>query len=80
LEQHAYKETQTHYIYNEKPQVFDERVTLDFLSQYGCLKRSANQSTLDYARIFRLKIIAFFPPVINVYSSRHNLQLITKVV
>jgi CDP-paratose 2-epimerase len=68
LEQYTYKETQTRYICNEKPQGFDEGVNLDFRSPYGCSKGSADQYILDYARIFGLKTVVFRHS--SMYGSR----------
>ena len=55
LEQYTYSENKTRYICNEKPGGFDENVTLDFRSPYGCSKGSADQYILDWARTFGLK-------------------------
>ena len=59
LEQFTYTETDTRYVCNQHPNGFDEKITLDFHSPYGCSKGSADQYMLDYARIFGLKTVVF---------------------
>ncbi len=59
LEQFTYTETETRYICDQHPNGFNEKVTLDFHSPYGCSKGAADQYMLDYARIFGLKTIVF---------------------
>jgi len=59
LEQFSYEEKETRYVCVEKPQGFDENITLNFHSPYGCSKGSADQYMLDYARIFGLKTAVF---------------------
>jgi len=59
LEQFNYDENNTRYICREYPNGFDEKVTLDFRSPYGCSKGSADQYLLDYARMFDLKTAVF---------------------
>lgn len=59
LEQYSYQETQTRYQCIEKPNGFDETISLDFHSPYGCSKGAADQYMLDYARIFGLKTVVF---------------------
>lgn len=59
LEQYTYEENQTRYICKDHPNGFDEKVTLDFHSPYGCSKGAADQYMLDYARIFGLKTAVF---------------------
>ncbi len=54
-----YEETNSRYICKQYPEGFDEKVTLDFHSPYGCSKGSADQYMLDWARIFGLKTIVF---------------------
>jgi CDP-paratose 2-epimerase len=44
---------------DQHPNGFDEKITLDFHSPYGCSKGAADQYMLDYARIFGLKTIVF---------------------
>jgi len=59
LEQFTYTETATRYVCDQHPNGFDEKITLDFHSPYGCSKGSADQYMLDYARIFGLKTVVF---------------------
>jgi len=59
LEQYAYEETATRYNCIDKPNGFDEKVTLDFHSPYGTSKGSADQYMLDFARIYGLKTVVF---------------------
>jgi CDP-paratose 2-epimerase len=59
LMQFTYKETDTRYRCEEKPNGFDEHTPLSFQSPYGCSKGAADQYMLDYARIFGLKTVVF---------------------
>ena len=59
LEQFTYTETDTRYVCDQHPNGFDEKITLDFHSPYGCSKGAADQYMLDYARIFKLKTVVF---------------------
>lgn len=59
LEQFQYEESETRYICVDKPNGFDENVTLDFHSPYGTSKGSADQYMLDFARIYDLKTVVF---------------------
>jgi len=59
LEQFTYKEMDTRYSCVEKPNGFDESVSLDFHSPYGTSKGSADQYMLDFARIYGLKTVVF---------------------
>lgn len=59
LEQFTYEETATRYQCIEKPNGFDEKVTLDFHSPYGTSKGSADQYMLDFARIYGIKTAVF---------------------
>ena len=59
LEQFTYTETDTRYICDQHPNGFDENITLDFHSPYGCSKGSADQYMLDYSRMFGLKTTVF---------------------
>lgn len=59
LEQYTYRETDTRYECIEKPDGFDESISLSFHSPYGCSKGTADQYMLDYARIFGLKTVVF---------------------
>lgn len=54
-----FEETATRYICKEFPNGFDESISLDFHSPYGCSKGAADQYLLDYARIFGLKTVVF---------------------
>ena len=59
FEQFTFEETETRYVCKEFPNGFDESITLDFHSPYGCSKGAADQYLLDYARIFHLKTAVF---------------------
>lgn len=59
LEQFSYEETETRYKCIDKPQGFDESVSLDFHSPYGTSKGSADQYMLDFARIYGIKTVVF---------------------
>lgn len=59
LQQFSYTETASRYICEQHPDGFDEKVTLDFHSPYGCSKGAADQYMLDYARIYDLKTAVF---------------------
>lgn len=59
LEQFKYCETKTRYECIDKPNGFDENVSLDFHSPYGVSKGSADQYMLDFARIYKLKTVVF---------------------
>ena len=59
LEQFTYTEKSTRYVCDQHPDGFDETITLDFHSPYGCSKGAADQYMLDYARIFGLKTVVF---------------------
>lgn len=59
LEQYSYEETATRYSCVDKPNGFDEKVTLDFHSPYGTSKGSADQYMLDFARIYGIKTAVF---------------------
>jgi len=59
LEQFQYEETETRYKCIDKPQGFDENVTLDFHSPYGTSKGCAEQYMLDFARVYGLKTVVF---------------------
>lgn len=68
LEQFTYNEQETRYTCAEYPNGFDEKITLDFHSPYGCSKGAADQYMLDYARIFGLKTAVFRHS--SMYGSR----------
>lgn len=59
LEQFTYTEMDTRYVCDQYPNGFDEKISLDFHSPYGCSKGAADQYMLDYARIFGLKTVVF---------------------
>lgn len=59
LEQYTYEELDTRYRCVEHPQGFNEEVSLDFRSPYGCSKGAADQYVLDYARGFGLNTVVF---------------------
>ncbi len=59
LKQFTYKETKTRYICIEYPKGFDEKITINFHSPYGCSKGAADQYMLDYSRIFGLNTVVF---------------------
>lgn len=68
LEQYTYIEKETRYICEQYPNGFDEKITLDFHSPYGCSKGAADQYMLDYSRIFGLKTAVFRHS--SMYGSR----------
>ncbi len=55
----TFEETATRYVCNEFPNGFDETISLDFHSPYGCSKGAADQYLLDYHRIFGIKTVVF---------------------
>lgn len=59
LEQFTYTEMDTRYVCDQHQNGFNENITLDFHSPYGCSKGAADQYMLDYARIFGLKTLVF---------------------
>jgi CDP-paratose 2-epimerase len=59
LEQFEYREEALRYEIVSHPEGFDESLSLDFCSPYGCSKGSADQYMLDYARIFGLNTVVF---------------------
>lgn len=59
LNQYKYKETSTRYECIDKPNGFNEEVTLNFHSPYGVSKGSADQYMLDFARIYGIKTVVF---------------------
>ncbi|BEI32942.1 SDR family NAD(P)-dependent oxidoreductase [Polynucleobacter sp. HIN5] len=52
-------ERNNRYEYCDSPNGIDEKFPLEFYSPYGCSKGSADQYTLDYARIFGIKSTTF---------------------
>jgi CDP-paratose 2-epimerase len=59
LEQYTYREDATRYICEEFPYGFDETLSLDFQSPYGCSKGAADQFLLDYCRMFGVRTVVF---------------------
>jgi CDP-paratose 2-epimerase len=59
LEWVRYEEIGTRYITPNYPKGFDEEISLEFHSPYGCSKGAADQYMLDYARMFDLKTVVF---------------------
>ena len=59
LEQFHYTELEKRYVCDEYPNGFDEKVTLDFHSPYGCSKGSADQYMQDFYRIFNIETVVF---------------------
>lgn len=59
LEYMSYKETETRYIAEGYELGFDESLSLDFHSPYGCSKGTADQYMADYYRIYGIKTVVF---------------------
>jgi CDP-paratose 2-epimerase len=59
LLQYTYVKNDTRYACVEFPRGFDESVSLDFHSPYGCSKGSADQYVLDYCRMFEIPTVVF---------------------
>lgn len=59
LEQYNYEIQGKRYVCKEFPNGFNESLTLDFHSPYGCSKGCADQYMLDFHRIFGLKTVVF---------------------
>ena len=59
LDNFRYGETLSRYECLDHPFGFDESISIDFHSPYGCSKGAADQYMLDYARIFGLKTVVF---------------------
>lgn len=59
LEYINYKETETRYIAEGYELGFDESLSLDFHSPYGCSKGTADQYMADYYRIYGIKTVVF---------------------
>lgn len=68
LEQFDYIEKEKRYECKQFPNGFNESITLDFHSPYGCSKGSADQYMLDFYRIFGVKTIVFRHS--SMYGSR----------
>lgn len=59
LEWVDYEETDTRYKAIGFENGFDEKISLDFQSPYGCSKGATDQYMLDYAKMFDLKTVVF---------------------
>lgn len=59
LEWISYEETETRYKATGFENGFDEKISLDFQSPYGCSKGATDQYMLDYAKMFGLKTVVF---------------------
>jgi CDP-paratose 2-epimerase len=59
MDEVAIVETPTRYAYNDYSNGIPESYPLDFHSPYGCSKGAGDQYTIDYARIYGLKTLAF---------------------
>jgi len=59
LECFNYRELEKRYECIEYPYGFDERISLDFHSPYGCSKGAADQYMLDYFRMFGIRTVVF---------------------
>jgi CDP-paratose 2-epimerase len=59
LEWVEYEETDTRYKAIGFENGFDENISLDFQSPYGCSKGATDQYMLDYAKMFDLKTVVF---------------------
>ena len=59
LEYLEYIEKDTRYISKKYPRGFNESLSLNFQSPYGCSKGAADQYILDYARMFDLNTVVF---------------------
>lgn len=54
-----FEETDTRYIAKSYEKGFDETISLNFQSPYGCSKGATDQYMLDYAKMFGLKTVVF---------------------
>lgn len=54
-----FEETDTRYIAKGYEKGFDETISLNFQSPYGCSKGATDQYMLDYAKMFGLKTVVF---------------------
>lgn len=68
LEYFTYEENDKRYICKDYPNGFDEKVSLDFRSPYGCSKGAADQYMLDYYRTFGVRTTVFRHS--SMYGSR----------
>jgi CDP-paratose 2-epimerase len=59
LEEFSYLEANTRYECVERPDGFNEDISLNFHSPYGVSKGCADQYMLDFARIYGLKTVVF---------------------
>jgi len=59
LEYLEYIENNTRYMSKKYPRGFNESLSLNFQSPYGCSKGAADQYILDYAKMFDLNTIVF---------------------
>ena len=59
LEYLEYIEKDTRYISKKYPRGFNESLSLNFQSPYGCSKGAADQYILDYAKMFDLNTVVF---------------------
>lgn len=59
LEDFKYEEAEYRYICHEYPSGFDESLSLNFRTPYGCSKGSADQYVLDYSKNYELKTVVF---------------------
>jgi len=55
----TYLEVGNRYVCKEHPNGFNESLSLNFSSPYGCSKGSADQYFLDYYRMFNMKTVVF---------------------
>src|SRR3989338_8382391 len=55
----TYRETESRYIAEGYENGFDENISLDFQSPYGCSKGAMDQYMLDYGRMFGLNTVVF---------------------
>ena len=68
LEYLEYIEKDTRYISKKYPRGFNESLSLNFQSPYGCSKGAADQYILDYAKMFDLNTVVFRHS--TIYGSR----------
>ena len=74
MEQYTYEENESRYICNEFPNGFNEEVTLNFSSPYGCSKGAADQYMLDYYKIFGIKTVFRHSSILVVVNSQHLIR------
>ena len=68
LKKYHYTENNTRYVCEEYPKGFNEDVSLDFSTPYGCSKGSADQYVIDYFRTFGIRTVSFRHS--SMYGSR----------